>query len=81
MTTDQLRDMLATRPFTPFIMHLADGRNVEVNHPEAIAYAGGRIAVVVKPDDRFEVVDLLLVPSIESKTAGTPPAPTPPSRG
>ena len=61
MTTDQLRDFIAARPFVPFMIHMADGRNVEINHPETIAYAGGRIAVVVKPDDRFEVEDLLLL--------------------
>ncbi len=66
MTTDQLKSFLATRPFAPFVIHMADGRELTVRHPEAIAYGGGRIAVVVKPDDTFEVVDLLLVPSLET---------------
>jgi hypothetical protein len=43
------------------------GRSVEVKHPEWIAYAGGRIALVAMPDDSFEVIDLLLVPSLEAK--------------
>ena len=71
MTTDQLRDMINARPFAPFVMHMADGRNVEVNHPEMIAYGGGRIALVMKADDRFEIVDLLLVPSIEGKSTSS----------
>lgn len=72
MTSDQLKAFLSTRPFQPFLIHMADGRTVEVNHPEWVAYAGGRISVVMKPDETFEVVDLLLVPSLETKTPGAP---------
>jgi hypothetical protein len=67
MTTAELKSFMSTRPFRPFRIHMADGRSVEVNHPEWIAYAGGRIALVAKPDDNFEVIDLLLVPSLEAK--------------
>lgn len=71
MTTDQLKSFISVRPFRPFLIHMADGRTVEVNHPQWIAYAGGRIALVAKPDDSFEVIDLLLVPSLEAKAEGT----------
>ena len=67
MTTEQLRSFLNVRPFRPFMIHMADGRTVDVNHPEWVAYAGGRIALVAKPDETFEVIDLLLVPSLEAK--------------
>jgi len=70
MTTDGLRSFLSAHPFRPFLIHMADGRSVEVNHPEWIAYAGGRIALVAKPDESFEVIDLLLVPSLEAKAEG-----------
>jgi hypothetical protein len=70
MTTDQLKDFISTRPFRPFTIHMADGRQIDVNHPETIAYGGGRIAIVVTPDDRFVVIDLLLVPSLEAKQVG-----------
>jgi hypothetical protein len=53
LTTDQLRELVRTRPFIPFVIHVADGRSIEVSHPEMIAYGGGRIAVIAKPDDRF----------------------------
>ncbi len=49
MTTEQLKSFIHTRPFRPFLIHTADGRSIEVNHPEWIAYAGGRIALVAKP--------------------------------
>jgi hypothetical protein len=71
VTTDHLRNLLAARPFVPFVIPMADSRDVEVSHPEAIAYGGGRIAVVVRPDDSFEIIDLLLVPSSEVKPART----------
>jgi len=70
MTTDQLKSFMSARPFRPFRIHMADGQTVDVNHPEWIAYAGGRIALVAKPDDSFEVVDLLLVPSLEARADG-----------
>jgi hypothetical protein len=71
VTTDQLSDLFAARPFVPFVIPMADNRDVDVTHPEAIAYGGGRIAVVVKPDDSFEIIDLLLVPSLEVNPGGT----------
>ena len=61
MTTDQLNSFIPARPFRPFRIHMADGRTVDVNHPEWIAYASGRIALVAKLDDSLEVVNLLLV--------------------
>jgi len=36
-----------------------------VHQPEAIAYGGGCVVVVVKPDDFMEIIDLFLVPSLE----------------
>jgi hypothetical protein len=62
VTTDQLPKLINARPFRPFVLRTADGREVEVKHPENIAYGGGRIAVVVIQDD-VEIIDLLLVPS------------------
>ncbi len=70
MTTEGLKSFLTARPFRPFLIHIADGRSVEVNHPEWIAHAGGRIALVAKPDESFEVIDLRLVPSLEAKAEG-----------
>jgi hypothetical protein len=57
-------------------MRTADGREVTVNHPENVAYGGGRIAVVVVQDE-IEIIDLLLVPSLKTAAGGT----TRPPRG
>lgn len=66
MTSDQFTSFLKTQPFRPFVIHTADGRAIEVKHPEWVAYAGGSTALVAKPDDTFEVIDLLLVPSLQA---------------
>ncbi len=47
-----------------------------MTHPEAIAYAGERTAVVVLPGDRFEILDINLIESIEGDPPGArEPAP------
>ncbi len=66
MRVDELVRLHKAEPFRPFRIHLADGRHLDVNHPEFLAYAPkGRIAVVMRTDDTFEVVDLMLVTTLE----------------
>ncbi len=66
MTSDALAKMLRTLPFRPFRIHLADGRHLDVSHPDFLARSpGGRTAVVYKSGETFEVIDLLLVSSLE----------------
>ena len=75
MTIEQLRAMHFTRPFQPFRIHLADGRQVDVEHPEFLAHTpSGRTIMVAKPDETFEVIDLLLVTSLERINGRTRPA-------
>jgi hypothetical protein len=71
MTIEQLQAVYKAQPFRPFVLHLADGRQIPVNHPDFIlAYPSGRTVFVVQPDDTANIVDLLLVSDIELKTAG-----------
>ncbi len=66
MTIQQLRQMHQARPFQPFRVHLADGRHLDVQHPEYLSHTpSGRTVMIATPDERFEVIDLLLVTSLE----------------
>lgn len=67
MAPDALKEVLLARPFRPFLMHMADGRHLNVPHPELMAILGsGRTVVVGYPEsDRFEVIDIVHIGSIE----------------
>jgi hypothetical protein len=71
MTTDQLRNLWHAQPFRPFVIHLADGRNVKVVHPEFLTRSpSGRTIIVYQPDESFNIIDLLLVADLELASNG-----------
>ena len=71
MTTEQLRNVWKAEPFHPFVVHLADGRDIAVVHPEFLTRSpSGRTIIVYQPDDSFNVIDLLLVTDIEVSPNG-----------
>lgn len=66
MTSEELGNMIHARPFQPFRIHMADGRNVLVGHPDFVARSpSGRTAMVYKDGDVVERIDLRLVTSFE----------------
>ncbi len=70
MTIEQLRNLYNAQPFQPFVMHLADGRQIPVQHREFITTApSGRTVVAYQPDESMNIVDLLLVTDVEVKPA------------
>lgn len=71
MTIERLREVLRNHPFHAFTIHLADGRNLDVVHPEFVAISpSGRTAVVYTKDDSSHHIDLLLVTDLEVKSNG-----------
>jgi len=73
-TIKKLRKLYDTRPFRPFIIHVADGRAIPVSHPGfMVAAPSGRTAAVYLPDDTLEIVDLLLVTDLEVWPPGNGP--------
>ena len=66
MTIDPVRDALATIPFQPFRLQLADGTVVQVTHPECVAFhpRSPRNIVIATPTGGFKTVDLLLVAAL-----------------
>jgi len=70
MTIEQLRAAYEAQPFRPFVMHLADGREIPVAHREFLTTVpSGRTVVVAQPDDRLNIIDLLLVTDLEIDTS------------
>jgi hypothetical protein len=71
MTTEQLRAAYQNQPFRPFVIHLADGREVPVLSPEFImSVPSGRTIVVCQPDDTVNLIDMLLVTDLQFKPPG-----------
>jgi hypothetical protein len=68
MTLEQVKSFYKAEPFQPFVIHLADGRQIPVLSREFIMAApSGRILIVCQPDDTFNWIDLLLVTDLEVK--------------
>jgi len=59
MTVEQLMQVVHAQPFQPFRLNMADGRPCG----DRAMKSGCRTVIVFKPDELFEVVDLLLVAS------------------
>jgi hypothetical protein len=68
MTIEQVRNFYDAQPFQPFVIHMADGRQISVSSREFMASApNGRTIIVYQPDSSFHVIDLLLVTDLEAK--------------
>lgn len=67
MTIEQLKAVYNAQPFRPFVIHLADGREMPVEQRDFLmAPPTGRTMVVWQPpDDAFHIIDLLLVTALE----------------
>ncbi len=67
MTIDRLRKTLRSQPFRPFKLHMGDGRSLSVPHQDFvwIPPEGSRTLIVSTGGDDIEIVDLMLVTSIE----------------
>jgi hypothetical protein len=66
MTIEKVKELYSAQPFRPFVIHLADGREIPVHHRDFIMAApSGRTLYVSQPDDRFNIIDLLLVTDLE----------------
>ncbi len=65
MQSSEFQSLYRAEPFRPFVVNLADGRNIRVEHREFMAVSPtGRSAVIYGEDDSFEVVDVMMVTSI-----------------
>lgn len=68
MNIESLRKVHQERPYQPFDLHLADGRVIQVPHPEFLAvFPGGRAIIVTHEDYSWDMIDLLMVTSLHVK--------------
>ena len=66
MTVEQLQQALNAVPFRPFTIYLADGTTIPVISREFVASSpSGRTIVVFDPQDRMNILDLLLVTNLQ----------------
>jgi len=66
MNAEPLRRAVQARPFRPFLLHLADGREVPVGHPENVEVTSDdRCVMVYIPGEGAEILDLPLVTAID----------------
>jgi len=72
MNAGQIKAASQAEPFKPFILHLADGREIPVPHREFLyLFPSGRTVLVAQPDESFNIFDSLLVTDLEFKSAST----------
>ena len=63
---EKIRELYGAQPFQPFVIHMADGREIEVCHADFVATApSGRTTTVYQPDDSLNLINLLLVTDLE----------------
>jgi len=66
MNADELRRAHRARPFRSFRLHLADGREIPVTHPENLMVTSdGRSAAVYVPREGIEILDLPLMTALD----------------
>jgi hypothetical protein len=75
MKIEEVRNAKNQRPFEPFLLRMADGREIEIRHPDAMAWDGDqpRILHCVMPGGGWVKVDLALVTSLAEAPARSAP--------
>ena len=61
-----LRELHEKRPFVPFTITMADGRKLKIIHNEFLMLSPrGRFAILFHSDERFTLIDLLTVTTVD----------------
>ena len=68
MSPDAVKKFMHAAPWRPFVLCLADGRAIQVPHPDFISITrNGRSVIVATVDEDYEVIDVFLILSIKTK--------------
>lgn len=65
MDSRVIREALLQRPFKPFVMSLADGRQLNVRHPEYVAVSARHLLFINDQDEAITWVEPLLVVTLD----------------
>ena len=69
MKIEEIRKLLHTQPFRPFLIHVADGGRIPVKHEDFAALAPtGREMIVYQANGDYQVVDVMLVTRLQVLT-------------
>jgi hypothetical protein len=76
VSPDDIRELLADEPFTPFRLHLTDGSRYDVRHRDALVLGQTKLILGLpsdhasweRPYDRFAHITLLHINRIEPIT-------------
>lgn len=72
MRLEDLKKAKDRRPFTPFDIRTSDGREITVNHPDALAWEGPDFApvlFVVLPGGAWDVINFAAITSLGIRTS------------
>jgi hypothetical protein len=70
MTVERFKQALNNTPFRPFTIFTADGQSIPVVSREFVSLSpSGRTVVVFDPEDRMNILDLLLVTNLQAEPA------------
>ncbi|MBX3461471.1 MAG: hypothetical protein KF696_16110 [Planctomycetes bacterium] len=69
MKVEEFKDIVRARPFRSFRVNLADGRRVEAGHPDFLWLAEGGRTCFIETTEGIEIIDVLLVQSVNLDSA------------
>lgn len=66
MKIEEFKRAKDQRPFLPFAIRMADGREIRVTHPDAVSWGGDqpRVAICSQPDGSRDVIEVALITSL-----------------
>ena len=73
MEVNVVREARHRQPFRPFSLRLADGRELQVPHPDFVAVSPRRVIVINPQDESHSILEPLLIVSVEY-VGGSQPA-------
>ena len=69
MTTVNIEDALNKTPFTPFDIHIDNGKTIHVRHPDFLMFSESKRTAVVVEGERFQIVDADHISAISFRAA------------